>query len=93
MFEAILNIPEVFRIEIITEKRITKPPIITTVLIELVMLEANTSPKLEKVTLFFELLLLALLVTSSLSLNFQNLNKNPTIIQDKKCVINSNNPN
>lgn len=42
-----------FSIEIITENKTTKPPIIITVEIALLILKLKTSPKLEKVASFF----------------------------------------
>jgi len=42
------NILLVFNIDIIIEKRITKPPIIKIVFIELIILFDKTSPKLQK---------------------------------------------
>jgi len=90
--EKICNNPELFKIDITTEKIITNPPIITIVLIEFIILLANISPKLEKVKFSFELIDTFLEITFSLSCSFQNLNKNPTIIHAKKCVKKSNNP-
>jgi len=87
------NKPELFKTEIITENSTTNPPIITTVLIALVMLLESVSPKFENVTLFDLLLEDVLTVANSLSLNFQNLNNSPTIIQARKCVVNSRIPN
>lgn len=90
--ENIYNNPELFKIDIITEKIITKPPIITIVLIEFIILLDNISPKLEKDKFSLELIETFLEITFSLSCSFQNLNKNPTIIHAKKCVKKSNKP-
>lgn len=80
--QTISNNPELFKIDIITENRITNPPIITIVLTEFIILVDNTSPKFENVTAVFEDTEDFFDDTNSLSLYFQNLNKKPTIIQD-----------
>ena len=86
------NNPELFKIDIITENRITNPPIITIVLTEFIILLDNTSPKFENVTVLLDEIEDFLDVTNSLSLYFQNLNRKPTIMQDNICVINNNSP-
>lgn len=86
IFEAMSNNPELFNIEIITENRITKPPIITTVLMAFIILLDKTSPKFAKVTILL-LLLVGIYKLVLLSLYFQNLNNIPTIIHAKIWVI------
>ena len=86
IFEAMFNNPELFNIEIITENRITKPPIITTVLMAFIILLDKTSPKFAKVTILL-LLLVGIYKLVLLSLYFQNLNNIPTIIHAKIWVI------
>ncbi len=92
MLEIMFNTPELFKIDIITENNITKPPIIITVLIALIILVDKTSPKLEKVTIFFCKTGSFLIYDVSFSLYFQNLNKSPTIIHDNIWVINNSIP-
>lgn len=58
---AIFNKPLAFTIEMILEKITTNPPIKSIVEMLLVMLSANTSPKLEKETVDFLLELISLL--------------------------------
>lgn len=80
-----------FKIEITLEKITTKPPISRIVEILLVILFANTSPKLEKViTCFFWLNREVGEVVDELF--FQNLKIIPTLIQDRICVMKSNRP-
>ena len=85
--------PLVLKIDIITEKSTTNPPIIIIVEVALEIEFAIASPRFAKVKglgLLFEKSVTLLLF---LELDaFQNLNKNPTVIQAKICVIKSNTP-
>ena len=78
-------------IEIITENKTTNPPIIIIVEVALKIEFDNISPKFEKAIFFdsWEELLEVLLKGEFF---FQNLNKNPTVIQESKCVIKSKKP-
>lgn len=86
-------IPLTFKIEIITENKTTKPPIIRIVEIADWILEPKISPKFDTV-MFCSLLscletLYCFFVTEFF---FQNLNINPTVIHAKICVIKSRTP-
>lgn len=86
---------ELLRIEIITLNRTTKPPIIRTVFIELIILAPRIAPKLLKSGGNFLLsLLLELLYLFSVLflLTFQNLKITPTVKEERRCVKNSKNP-
>lgn len=89
----IFTIPEVFNIEIITEKSTIKPPIIRVEEIAVLIPEPKTSPKLLNVifcNLFWD-------KEAGLKLNFgasffQNLKIKPTVIELKICVKKSKKP-
>ena len=80
--ERIFIIPLDFKIEITLENITTNPPINKIVEILLVILSANTSPKLEKETVLFSRLKLELELSKFLFF-FQNLNIIPTLIPAK----------
>ena len=83
----------VCNIEIITENKTTKPPIIRIVEIADWMLVPSISPKFETV-IFWSLLsyLETLYFLKVTEFFFQNLNKIPTVIHPKICVIKSKIP-
>lgn len=82
------------RIDKITLNSITKPPIMTIVVIELIMLFWRIVPKLlkEGAILVFEAIVLFKLRFLDFLLNFQNLKIIPTVKQDKRWVINKIRP-
>lgn len=86
-------IPLTFKIEIITENKTIKPPIIRIVEIADWMLEPSTSPKFETVIFWSLLSYLEILYFLKVAeFFFQNLNKIPTVIHPKICVIKSKMP-
>ena len=86
-------IPLTFKIEIITENRTTNPPIIIIVETADWILVPSISPIFDTV-IFWSLLsfLETLYWIGVLEFLFQNLNKIPTVIQPKICVINNRIP-
>ena len=89
------NIPELFRIEIITLNNTTKPPIIRIVFIELMMLAPRIAPKLLKSGGSFLLILLSKLLYLFLVAFlpfFQNLKIIPTVKEARRCVKKSKRP-
>ena len=85
------NILEEDKIEIRTLKSITKPPIITIVLILFDIHVDKISPKFLKFTVLFFLIFI-LFLSIDFIFNFQNLKIIPTVIHERMCVNNNKNP-
>ena len=84
---------ELFSIEIMTLNRTTKPPIISIVLIEFIMLFCRTVPSVWKVTVCFAVCSVVFCVFGIFFvLFFQNLKIMPTVIEDRRCVTNRSMP-
>ena len=85
--------PLLFKIEITTEKSTTNPPIRNMVLIEFIMELAKTSPKFDNDILEGNLLEVSIKeVLLLFLLFFHHLNKIPTVIHAKICVISNKIP-
>ena len=78
------KIPVLLSIEIITLKSTTNPPIITTVLIEDIILSARIPPRELNSGGVFLVLSITLLCCLFFSLYFQNLKIIPTVKLDKR---------
>ena len=77
--------PVLFSIEIITLNSTTNPPIITTVLIDDIMLDCKILPKLDSLGgIFFSLSINFEFCAGLLELYFQNLKSMPIVILDKR---------
>lgn len=89
------NIFELFRIEIITLNKTTKPPIMRIVFIEVMILLWRIAPKLLKSGGSFLLILLSKLLYLFLVAFlpfFQNLKIIPTVKEERRCVKKSKRP-
>lgn len=87
------KVPVLFKIDIITLKSITNPPIITIVLTEFIILFCKIPPRELNSGGVFLLILYAALFDLGEELYFQNLNKIPTVKDERRCVANSKSPN